>query len=71
MSTTPENEDEDDGLPDDISPENAAKCMDGLPPEIQSSIKEEADAQSVDMIHKFESHAMQYEREHPESAPAK
>jgi hypothetical protein len=71
MSTEPENTDEEDELPEDVSPENAERCLASLPPEIQSSIKDEADAQAVDMIHKFEAHAMQYERDHPDTAPSK
>lgn len=68
MNTLPV-ENEEDELPDDVSAENAARCLASLPPEIQQSIREEADAQAVDMTHKFEAHAMQYEREHPEAEP--
>lgn len=57
------------GFPDDISPEAIARSTASLPPEIQASIKREADEQAKEMIQKFEEHAKAYEKEHPETAP--
>ena len=57
------------GFPDDISPEAIARYHAMLPPAVRAEIEKEADAQAKEMIQKFEEHAKAYEKEHPETAP--
>ncbi len=60
---------DDIGLMDDLSPEALAEYHASLPPAVRAEIEKEADAQAKEMIQKFEEHAKAYEKEHPETAP--
>ena len=68
MSTQPDPEEIADI---DATPESVSAWELSLPPEVLAEINRMADKENLEMIHKFEMHAMDYEKAHPESAPSK
>lgn len=52
----------------EISPEEAERIYAAMPAEVRAEIEKTADEENKELIHKFEMHAMDYEKEHPESA---
>ncbi len=57
--------DEDDVA--DISPEEAQSIYDAMPEAVRAEVDKESDVQNMEMIHKFEMHAMDYENQSAEN----